>query len=255
MRSVLFSLYAHDRKLPEMLIKLTLLFILTITVTVFAQEQKVSVLTNKDIVSLVKAGISSDVIIGKIKRSRCQFDTDASVLADLKREGVGNEVLKAMVEAPDSVSPQTIPGPQGNARVTAPSAADTTPQMVMCGQERVKMPEVRGFRLGQTFQEISARFANNRTYPFGKYGRADGIGFRRERLTVYEVDQAEEERLKDIDSVELEFLDDRLVSFVINYGRSVKWDNDLEFTATVANLLGLPAKGWRDRSNPTLDCE
>jgi hypothetical protein len=48
---------------------------------------------------MVKANISSDVIVAKIKVSRCNFDTDPSVLSELKHHGVSNEVLKAMIEA------------------------------------------------------------------------------------------------------------------------------------------------------------
>ena len=57
-------------------------------------------LTNKEVVQMVKAGISSDELISKIKTSRCDFDTDPSMLAELKRSGVPNDALKAMVEAP-----------------------------------------------------------------------------------------------------------------------------------------------------------
>jgi len=57
-------------------------------------------LTNKEVLEMVKANISSDVIVAKIKISRCNFDTDPSVLSELKYSGVSNEVLKAMIEAP-----------------------------------------------------------------------------------------------------------------------------------------------------------
>lgn len=49
---------------------------------------------------MVKATICSDVIIAKIKASRCNFDTNPSVLSELKYKGVPNDVLKAMIEAP-----------------------------------------------------------------------------------------------------------------------------------------------------------
>ncbi|CAN5548573.1 hypothetical protein BH20ACI3_BH20ACI3_38890 [soil metagenome] len=50
---------------------------------------------------MVTAGLSSEVIMAKIKVSRCNFDTDPSVLAELKHRGVPDDVLLAMVEAPD----------------------------------------------------------------------------------------------------------------------------------------------------------
>ncbi len=57
-------------------------------------------LTNKEVLELVKAEVSAEVIVAKIKVSRCNFDTDPTVLSELKRNGVSNEVLKAMIEAP-----------------------------------------------------------------------------------------------------------------------------------------------------------
>ena len=121
------------------------------------------------------------------------------------------------------------------------------------------MPEVRGFRLGQTYDEIVRRFAGKTLTPFGVYSRKDEAGHLREHVSGLEFriggDAVEKERFKDIQSVYLEFLDDRLVSFEVRYDHSVRWPNDLEFTAAVANMLGLPTKGWRDRYEPRLDCE
>src|SRR5688500_3464894 len=57
-------------------------------------------LTNKEIVEMVTAGLSSELIIAKIKVSRCNFDTDPTQLSELKSKGVSNEVLHAMIEAP-----------------------------------------------------------------------------------------------------------------------------------------------------------
>lgn len=50
-------------------------------------------LTNKEVLEMVKAGLSSEVIIAKIKVSRCNFNTEASVLAELKHQGTPNDVL------------------------------------------------------------------------------------------------------------------------------------------------------------------
>jgi len=57
-------------------------------------------LTNSQVVELVKAGIGAETIIEKIKRSRCNFDTNPSQLAELKYKGVPDQVLRAMIEAP-----------------------------------------------------------------------------------------------------------------------------------------------------------
>jgi hypothetical protein len=63
-------------------------------------------LSNKEVLEMVKAGLSSDVIIAKIKVSRCTFDTDTGVLSELKYKGVPNPVILAMVEAPYGIPAQ-----------------------------------------------------------------------------------------------------------------------------------------------------
>ncbi len=60
-------------------------------------------LTNKDVIELVKTGLSSEVIVAKIKNSRSNFDTSPAVLGQLKDSGVPEAVILAMVQAPASV--------------------------------------------------------------------------------------------------------------------------------------------------------
>jgi hypothetical protein len=67
-------------------------------------------LTNKEILEMTKAGLSSHVIIAKIKVSRCTFDTEPTQLVELRTKGVANEVLQAMIEAPYG-NPQAMPNP------------------------------------------------------------------------------------------------------------------------------------------------
>ncbi len=60
----------------------------------------VTPLRNKDVLEMVKKKVESDSIVRLIKSSPCNFDTFPPVLQDLKRRGVPDEVLQAMVEAP-----------------------------------------------------------------------------------------------------------------------------------------------------------
>lgn len=71
-------------------------------------------LTNSQVIEMVKAKLSADEIIAKIQVSRCHFDTNPSVLAELRFRGVPDAVLTAMAEAPygapkklDVTSPST----------------------------------------------------------------------------------------------------------------------------------------------------
>lgn len=56
-------------------------------------------LTNQDIVSMVKAGLTDSLVITKIRTSACRFDTSPQALIALKKNGISDAVLKAMTEA------------------------------------------------------------------------------------------------------------------------------------------------------------
>lgn len=78
---------------------------------------------NKDIVEMVKAGMSADVVIAKIKTSVSQFDTSPSALVSLNEAGVPDAVLLEMVRNPHGVQPVVEKEP---ARST--SAPETPPE-------------------------------------------------------------------------------------------------------------------------------
>lgn len=63
-------------------------------------QETVTPLSNRDVLSMLKANLSADVIIAKIKASACDFDTTPAVLQQLKTDGVPDAVLLAMVMAP-----------------------------------------------------------------------------------------------------------------------------------------------------------
>jgi tetratricopeptide (TPR) repeat protein len=65
------------------------------------------VLTNDTIVTMVKAGLGEELVIGKIKISQGQYDVSTDGLLRLKSEGVGEPIIKAMIEA------SADPGPAG----------------------------------------------------------------------------------------------------------------------------------------------
>jgi tetratricopeptide (TPR) repeat protein len=71
-------------------------------------------LTNTDIESLASAGISADVIQAKIATSECAFDTSTEALVQLKKAGVPNSVLAAMVsrDARPAPAAATMPTPE-----------------------------------------------------------------------------------------------------------------------------------------------
>src|SRR5215207_4336082 len=75
-----------------------------------AKPQSVSTsLTNKDILDMVKAGLTADVIVAKVKSSATSFDTSPTILTELKTAGVPDAVILAMVDRPSSGTPIEVP--------------------------------------------------------------------------------------------------------------------------------------------------
>jgi hypothetical protein len=63
-------------------------------------QETVTTLSNRDVLLMVKAKLSEEIIIAKIKSSPCDFDTATAALQQLKTDGVPDTVLLAMVMAP-----------------------------------------------------------------------------------------------------------------------------------------------------------
>ncbi len=57
-----------------------------------------TVITNRDVVSMVKAGLAPEIVATKVKNSNCQCDTSPAALAELKTSGVPDNVILAMVQ-------------------------------------------------------------------------------------------------------------------------------------------------------------
>jgi hypothetical protein len=82
-------------------------------------------LTNDEVVSMVKSGLSADVIIAKVETSECAFDTSPSALEKLKAAGVPETVILAMVRAPAASSSNEEPAhsaPLAQAQMASPQA-------------------------------------------------------------------------------------------------------------------------------------
>lgn len=79
-------------------------------------------LTNADILALAGAGLGPEVILAKIRTSRPQFDTSPSALIELKRAGVPQEVITAMIYRQAGI---VSPGAGGN--ITAPPGSMAPP--------------------------------------------------------------------------------------------------------------------------------
>src|SRR5688572_19364607 len=72
-----------------------------------AQEQNAAkpqpvanTLTNKDVIDMLKAGLTAEVVVAKIKSSATNFDTSPAALTELKAANVPDDVILAMVNGP-----------------------------------------------------------------------------------------------------------------------------------------------------------
>jgi hypothetical protein len=85
---------------------LVLLFFASVAI---AQEA----MTNDEVISLTKAGLSPSIIIGKIRSSAPGFDLSTNSLIALKQAGVSDDVVAAMLEAKSgkSVTITPVEGP------------------------------------------------------------------------------------------------------------------------------------------------
>lgn len=73
---------------------------LFITLMVFAgPSQNEEILTNDTILELIGAGLSPDLIVTLIETSQSEFATDLPTILELKKGGVSDKVLQAMLKA------------------------------------------------------------------------------------------------------------------------------------------------------------
>jgi hypothetical protein len=75
---------------------LLLSFFLITGSNAFAQEE---VMTNDEVISLATAGLNSSVIVNKIRTSKSKFDMSTDALIKLKKAGINDEIVNAMLEA------------------------------------------------------------------------------------------------------------------------------------------------------------
>jgi hypothetical protein len=95
-------------------ISLTLVLILATLVTakplsgtITPNQEQQAELTNKDVLAMVKAGLSAEIIITKIRTSPSKFDTGSAMLAELKAANVPDSVILAMVEVRSTKAPMS----------------------------------------------------------------------------------------------------------------------------------------------------
>ncbi len=80
-----------------------------------------SVLTNDKVAKMASFKLGDAVILGKIKASQCNFDTNPDALIKLKQGGVSDTVLQAMIEAGASSASSPAPEPPSTPAAAVPT--------------------------------------------------------------------------------------------------------------------------------------
>lgn len=77
-----------------------LIYILTLLISISSSAQSTDeVLTNASVTNLYKKGLSSTIIISKVKASKTDFDISTDALIRLKDDNIPDDIVNAMVEA------------------------------------------------------------------------------------------------------------------------------------------------------------
>jgi hypothetical protein len=76
------------------------------------QQQEQAPLVNQDVLEMLKAGLSTEIVVAKIKTSPSKFDTSPTALHDLKNANVPEAIILAMVQA-------ATPATDGSSNVAA----------------------------------------------------------------------------------------------------------------------------------------
>lgn len=129
-------------------------------------------------------------------------------------------------------------------------------------------PELRGFRLAMTPQNVLARFPGISIEKPDKFGLArlrltviDSVGLikgpmtrdkgvqadisaRPEDGSAFVLESTKFPALNGVRRIELRFIDGRLSFVLVAYDDSIKWDNIDDFVSTVSKNLSLPAE-WQ----------
>ncbi len=105
------------------LLQLSFLLALCLGLPLSAQAPTDNVLTNADVVKMVKAGLPESIILREIQMSRTDFATSPGALIELKKQGASERVLGAVLDSrmgPRGSEPESRAIPRMVAQAAAP---------------------------------------------------------------------------------------------------------------------------------------
>lgn len=129
---------------------------LTANLNTFAQDE---IITNDEVISLSKAGLNSSIIVDKIRTSKSKFDLSTDALIKLKKAGISDDIVGAMLAAKTGTSTMTTTNQTNN--MSGNAAGDPNDPMSPHGYGLYLFEEKDGVRkMTQLAPNVSAQ---NRT--------------------------------------------------------------------------------------------
>lgn len=105
---------------------------------------------------MVQAGLASEVILEKIKISRCNFETEPHVLIELKHRGVPDAVLSAMIKAPYGMPLK----PPADKPIPPPASADQPSTSSAVEENAVGREAVKALRKLVSATDVGVSYVN-----------------------------------------------------------------------------------------------
>ena len=106
------------------LLQLAFLLAFLLALPLLAQAPTDNVLTNADIVKMVRTGLPESIIVREIQMSRTDFGTSPAALIELKKQGASERILGAVLDSrmgPSRSEPESRASPRVVAQASAPS--------------------------------------------------------------------------------------------------------------------------------------
>jgi hypothetical protein len=132
------------------------------------------------------------------------------------------------------------------------SVTTASAQQPTCSLKIDQLPdaaELRGFRLGMTYDQVRARV------PQVQFGRADQFGVAKTSISPYFDPRIDKVAFADVRTISLDFLDGKLVSLWIGFESTFKWQTLDAFVAGISKPLSLPPEWSNKRGGRQISCE
>jgi hypothetical protein len=110
-------------------------------------------------------------------------------------------------------------------------------------------PELFGFHLGMTLEEVKARSS------LIKFGGPDGFGVIKTSISPHYEPRFDKTLFADVRTISFDFLDGKLVTLWIGYEETFKWPDLETFIANLSKSLDVPGKWPAKRNGQQLTCD